>query len=267
MKKWEEERRKKIYNDKIKAVKSTVNTNNRPKSSKTPGMHSKNTMRQSTAGIGRRSTIRNSSDYMVSPGTDPSMSSKIGDLISEEVSLEMDEIPVDQTLVFKLLQSFKLQQYAKKMMEYGFGMEVYKLAILTGKEREKLIENLRPLPGHTFRFDDMFTFLEAIYPRENAARELARPNHLTYHNNDPENKFLAASNQQKPKKKTRSLIKKYERLDPYKKDEINKRFLDNLKIKGGISIGKLIKQVIRQTPVIQNIFPPDQFGYEDILGQ
>lgn len=267
MKKWEEERLKKIYKQKIKAAKSTVNTNNRPKSSKTPGMAPKANMRQSTAGISRRTTIRNSNDYMISPGTDPSMNSKISDLISEEISLEMDEIPIDQTLVFKLLQSFKLQQYAKKMQEYGFGMEVYKLSILTEKEREKLIENLRPLPGHSFRFDDMFTFLEAIYPRESAAKELKRPGNYTHYNVDPDHKFLAASDQMKPKKTKRSLIKRYERLDPYKKDEINQRFLNNLKIKGGINIGNLIRQVVRPTPVIQNIFPPDQFGYEDILSQ
>ena len=241
MKKWEEERRKKILKQKLKQAKSIVNTNVRPKSSKNPGLHSKNNMRQSTAGFTRRSAARGSTEYLVSPVSDPSASSKLSDMMNEEISMEEEEIPLDQTLIFKLLQAFKLQQYAKKMKEFGFGMEIYKLAIISDKERDKLLENLRPLPGHSFRFEDMFTFLDAVYPRENARRELKRPGHATQYNMGNENKFLAASNQihNKTKKKKKSLIKRYERLDPQKRQLINQRFLDNLKIKGGINIASL----------------------------
>lgn len=267
MKKWEEERRKKIYKKKLKQTKSIVNTNNRPKSSKTPGMHSKNYMRQSTAGSTRRVTNRASTEYLISPVSDPSASWKMSDLVSEDISLEFDEVPLDQTLIFKLLQGFKLQQYAKKMNEFGFGMEIYKLAILSEKEKDKLIEDLRPLPGHSFKFQDMFTFLNTVYPRENARRDMKKAGTATQYNRGEDNRFLASSNQihHKTKKKKKSLIKRYERLDPYKRDLINKRFLDNLKIKGGINIATLWNQVVTPMPVIQNIFPPDQFGYEDIL--
>jgi len=264
MKKWEEERLKKLHQKKVRAAKKVVNSNNRPSSSKKPGLHSKNSMKQSTSGSSsRRAGSRTSTEFLVSPHTDPSVSSKISDLMADEVNLEIDEIPFDQTLIFKLLQAFKLQQYSKKMQEFGFGMEVYKLSILTEKEREKLICDLRPLPGHQFRFDDMFTFIEAVYPRENAIKELRKPGHATIYN-----EAFAVSNVKNPATKTkRSLIKKYERLDVHRKDEINRRFLDNLKIKGGISIGNLCNQVNRPAPIIESIFPPSQFGYEEIMNQ
>jgi hypothetical protein len=162
----------------------------------------------------------------------------MSDLMSDELSYELDEIPIDQTLIFKLLQAFKLQQYAKKMLEFGFGMEVYKLAILTEKEKDKLINDLRPLPGHQFRFDDMFKFIDTVYPRENAVKELRKSGNSTYYG--VEQKFMAVSNQNNQKAKPKkSVLKKYERLDAHKKDEINQRFLENLKIKGGISISAL----------------------------
>lgn len=267
MKKWEEERKKKIHKQKIKSAKGVVNSNNRPMSSKKPGMHSKNTMRQSTSATSSsKGGPRSSTEFIVSPHTDPSMSPKFSDLMSDELSYELDEIPIDQTLIFKLLQAFKLQQYAKKMLEFGFGMEVYKLAILTEKEKDKLINDLRPLPGHQFRFDDMFKFIDAVYPRENAVKELRKSSNSTYYG--AEQKFMAVSNQNNLKTKPkRSVMKKYERLDSHKKDEINQRFLENLKIKGGISIGALCHQVNHPTPIIESIFPPSQFGYEDIMGQ
>ena len=114
----------------------------------------------------------------------------------------------------------------------------------------------------------MFTFLEAVYPRESAAKELKRPGTYTQYNKDGEQRFLAASNQihHKTKKKKRSLVKRYEKLHPYKREEINKRFIDNLKIKGGINMG-MLHQVEKPVSIIQNIFPPDQFGYEDIINQ
>ncbi len=240
MKKWEEERRKKIYKKKLKQAKSIVNTNNRPKSSKTPGLHSKNLIRQSTAGSARSNINRGSTEYFVSPVSEPA-STKVSDILSEEISVEYEEIPLDQTLIFKLLQAFKLQQYAKKLREFGFGMEIYKLAILSEKERDKLIENLRPLPGHGFKFEDMFTFLEAVYPRDSARRELRKPGNMTHYSKFRDNRVLASSNQihHKTKKKKKSLVKRYERLDPYKRELINKRFLDNLKVKGGMNIASL----------------------------
>ena len=66
-------------------------------------------------------------------------------------------------------------------------------------------------------------------------------------------------------KTKKSLMKKYERLDVVRRDEINKRFLNNLKIKGGISLVDLCHQVYKPASFIERVFPPDQFGYEDIL--
>lgn len=60
-------------------------------------------------------------------------------------------------------------------------------------------------------------------------------------------------------------MRKYEQLDVIKRDEINKRFLNNLKVKGGISLVDLCHQVYKPATFIERVFPPDQFGYEDIL--
>jgi hypothetical protein len=130
---------------------------------------------------------------LTSPEHDPLTASKFSDIISEESSYEVSTMPVDQTLIFKLLQAFKLQQYAKKMQEFGFGMEIYKLAIMNETEKLKLIDDLKPLPGHQYKFEDMFTFIETIYPRESAARELKRSSNNAISSPENEHRFIAIS--------------------------------------------------------------------------
>ena len=152
---------------------------------------------------------------------------------------------------------------------------------MNDREKLKLIDDLKLLPGHQYKFEDMFTFLETIYPRESAARELKRSSNNPMSSPENEQRFIAISGSNpkrwmsakhkpihnKTKKTKRSLMKKYEKLDVAKRDEINKRFLNNLKIKGGISLIDLCHQVYKPASFIDKVFPPDQFGYEDILSQ
>ena len=44
--------------------------------------------------------------------------------------------------IYKLLKAFNLQQYTLKLVEKGYGSEVFKLALLTGQGREDLVEQL-----------------------------------------------------------------------------------------------------------------------------
>lgn len=183
MKKWEEERLKKIHQQKIKKTKSRVNTNNTShKSLKNSGM------RASTASTGKRES------YKISDIGSPVISN---DVMSEENSYEISTTPVDQTLVFKLLKAFKLQQYAKKMQEFGFGIEIYKLAIMNDREKLKLIDDLKLLPGHQSRFEDMFVFLETIKSQylsnQPGMRFKQSMENLTQYNVSNENLFIATS--------------------------------------------------------------------------
>lgn len=43
----------------------------------------------------------------------------------------------------------------------------------------------------------------------------------------------------KTKKKKKSMMKKYEKLDVFEREELNRKFLANLKNKGGLSLGEL----------------------------
>ena len=226
MKKWEEERRKKIYKQKIKTAKSRVNT----------GAQSQKIQKSTTS----RGFTSNSSKREL---TKMDFGSPIStDILSEEKSYEITSTPVDQTLAFKLLKAFKLQQYGKKMQEFGFGIEIYKLAIMNDREKAKLIDDLKLLPGHQSRFEDMFKFLETIksqYLRSDPSRnsQIYSENiRSSYSNIDDEQLFIATSNpipkrcmsakhrpiHNKTKKKKKSMMKRYERLDPFTRDEINK---------------------------------------------
>lgn len=50
--------------------------------------------------------------------------------------------------IFKFLQAFKLQQYAKQFRDFGFAQDVCKLALLPPRDRHDLINKLNLMPGH-----------------------------------------------------------------------------------------------------------------------
>jgi len=51
-----------------------------------------------------------------------------------------DTIYQRDSAVFQLLKAFKLQQYAKKLIEQGFGQDIYKLALLSDDKRDDLVD-------------------------------------------------------------------------------------------------------------------------------
>ena len=60
--------------------------------------------------------------------------------------------------IFKLLQGFKLQQYAKALFELGYGYEIYKFTFLSENAKANLINKLNLMPGHRARFLNFFEF-------------------------------------------------------------------------------------------------------------
>lgn len=67
--------------------------------------------------------------------------------------------------IFKLFKGFKLQQYAIKMTELGYGDDIYKLAMLSHRQREDIIDKLFVLPGHRSKFIEFFKVVDQLYPK------------------------------------------------------------------------------------------------------
>ena len=70
----------------------------------------------------------------------------------------------EETPIFKLLKAFKLQQYARKMIDRGFGHEVSKLALLQFTQRQELVTQLRIMPGHVNKMWALFDMVDNLYP-------------------------------------------------------------------------------------------------------
>ena len=49
-------------------------------------------------------------------------------------------------------------------MAAGITDEVYKLALLNQREKKELLGGLKLLPGHSFKFEDLFEFIAQVYP-------------------------------------------------------------------------------------------------------
>jgi hypothetical protein len=50
----------------------------------------------------------------------------------------------------------------------GYGQDIYKLALLTNKQREDLISELKIMPGHKAKLFGFFSVVDELYPREAA---------------------------------------------------------------------------------------------------
>jgi len=48
------------------------------------------------------------------------------------------------------------------MNELGFGEDIYKLTILSGRQREELIDKLHSLPGHRQKMIEFFKILDTV---------------------------------------------------------------------------------------------------------
>ena len=74
--------------------------------------------------------------------------------------------------IFKLLKSFKLQQYAYKLAELGYKSDIYKLAFLSHREREDLMQNIHMMPGHRDRMNELFSIIESLNPKSSLKKTL-----------------------------------------------------------------------------------------------
>jgi len=74
--------------------------------------------------------------------------------------------------IYKLLRAFNLQQYTRKLTDSGYGEEVYKLAVLNGLQRDELITQLKPMPGHKAKLSAFFTVIDEIYPRQKVIEQI-----------------------------------------------------------------------------------------------
>ena len=121
MKKWEEERKKKAHDDRIKQARSKVGSSQNPKKFVSKG---------GTPSMG-------STAYQK---TSTSVSSRLSNPVFKSYKEEAeDKMAPEETPIFKLLKAFKLQQYARKMIDRGFGHEVSKLALLQFTQRQELV--------------------------------------------------------------------------------------------------------------------------------
>ena len=74
--------------------------------------------------------------------------------------------------IYQLLRAFNLQQYTLKLAEKGYGSEVYKLALLTTKQRDDLVDQLKVLPGHNAKLAGFFAVIDQIYPRQTVIEQI-----------------------------------------------------------------------------------------------
>ena len=48
----------------------------------------------------------------------------------------------------------------------GYGHDIYKLALLTIKQREDMVSELTIMPGHKAKLAGFFTVIDELYPRQ-----------------------------------------------------------------------------------------------------
>jgi len=135
--------------------------------------------------------------------------------------------------IFKLLQAFKLQQYAKIFADLGYGFEVYKVALLLPRQRHDLLNKLNLLPGHRARFLSLFEIIDQIYPREEKfkmLRDAKKSSRIKPEIGSSGLKKIPENDHGKSAgRKKRSLMRHYNMLDNKSKRDINETFLRKIK--------------------------------------
>jgi len=74
--------------------------------------------------------------------------------------------------VFKLFQSFKLQQFAHIFADLGFAEDIYKLSMLGARQKTEILEQYALDPNHKEKFNNLFARIEALYPRKNVNKTI-----------------------------------------------------------------------------------------------
>ena len=138
--------------------------------------------------------------------------------------------------IFKLLQAFKLQQYAKKFADIGYGYEVYKIALLLPRERHDLLSKLNLMPGHRARFLSLFEIIDQIYPRDEKFKMLKKYKKSSrakisngaptdYKANSKSGVEIFRDSTSGSSKRRKNLMKYYKQLDKQSKKEVNEHFI------------------------------------------
>jgi hypothetical protein len=60
------------------------------------------------------------------------------------------------------------------MIDQGFESDVFKLAVLSNRQREELMANLKLMPGHRERMLNLFKVIEQLNPRTTVKQTLDR---------------------------------------------------------------------------------------------
>lgn len=118
--------------------------------------------------------------------------------------------------IFKLLQAFKLQQYAKSLYELGYGYEVYRFSFMGDHAKNSLISKLNLMPGHRARFMNFFDFVKKTYPKEENSKQ-----------NKSKKEMILAHSSNTNKRKSHSL-RKYRALDDASKMVMNDNFMNKM---------------------------------------
>lgn len=66
-----------------------------------------------------------------------------------------DKKNYDSIPAYKLLRTSGLQQYTRGFIQRGYGINLGKLALINEEEKIKLYEDLKILPGHTVKLDNI----------------------------------------------------------------------------------------------------------------
>ncbi|KRX01221.1 hypothetical protein PPERSA_05621 [Pseudocohnilembus persalinus] len=146
MKKWEEQQKKKLYQKKINNVKSTLATGT--KSPKT------NLVEKSV-----KSTATNSKNQ-----TPSSSYSKTRSLIGDYYEGEKEDL--NQIPLYKLLKMQSLQQYAKQLINRGYGYKLTKFNYMTQTQLNALFEEIKVAPGHKTKLMALIDFIGELLPEE-----------------------------------------------------------------------------------------------------
>lgn len=148
------------------------------------------------------------------------------------------------------------------MDEMGYGQDVYKLALLSHKQRDDFVEQLKVMPGHKAKIAGFFSVLDEIYPRQVVMEQISavtpnKGNRLAKRGG----RVTSAGRTRYHLGPQKTLLQQYEKLDPGTKRAFNQQFLQSLE---GVkqSMGQLIQQHVdleESSRAINEIFPPAQF--------
>ena len=82
------------------------------------------------------------------------VSSKVG--TEAQLLLDLyDKKNYNSIPAYKLLRTAGLQQYTRGFIQRGYGINLGKLAFIKEKKKKKMYEDLKILPGHTVKLDNI----------------------------------------------------------------------------------------------------------------